>query len=544
MPSASNNAIHNTHAAYKVHLSLLINGKTVPVVEAVIEFVLNQIPIARVVIPSGATFNNKSAGAVPGNEILSPDDLKGKKKVQLVLNGQGKPHPSGSKATPKGDYSDTIFEGYVLSSTADFSTTGVATTVVLAHWMYDLDSASFSSGDFDKTAPDDWFSLEEYTLTQPSNTVVVRRGPGSNDVVANTEYLDKDWWEGIIKPAAVYKAGLPLRHFVNNTAPSNNQAAITAINRLVSKGKLTLNSTAKAALASCPLVQNSINTMIGYTIFTGQGGSTAFEKFVSLLSGFGAVLAPRVDEVLVMTYNPLAPVDVYIPDSECDFGGSSSNPAQLPVGAIMYGGGLPTELATLDRSKVESSFVGSFTAQNLVGSVDAGPFMVFPTPDYLNTVKAAQVANGQFNSRVGIIPVSNPTQGKATSTQVLLPTNFANEVAKAYYYSKVFAAKTQDVICGFRLDVAPGDCIKIFQSPNSVSGANVSGLAKNWIKRGIVEAVTHTLSAPGNRINTTYRLRHVMEAQDIDMFQVSDQGQPAALFLNKPSNSASPLKVV
>lgn len=545
MPSASFNSIHSTHAAYKINLFLEVNGKTVPVVEAVVDFVLNQIPIARVVVPSGATFNNKNAGvgAVPGNEILEPADLQGKKKAQLVMRATGKPHPTGSTATPhQGDYNGTIFDGYVLSTTADFSTTGVATTVVLTHWMYDLDSASFSSGDFDKSAPDDWFSLDGYTLTDAANAIAVKTS--QKDIVPNTAYLSKDWWEDIIRPAAIFKASQPLTHFVNNTAPSNNQAAIAAMNKVVSKGQMKLNATASAALAETPLVQNAINTMIGYTIFTGQGGATAFEKFVSLLSGFGAVLAPRVDEALVMTYNPLAPVDKTIPDSECDFGSSSANAARLPVGAIMYGGGSTVQLATNDKSQVESSFVGSYTAPGLQGNVDAGPFLVFPTPSYLSSIKAVEVPDGKFSGRVGIVPITNITPGKTAATQTVLPKGFANEIAKSYYYATVFSSKTQDVICGFRLDIAPGDCVKIVQSPNSVSGANVSGLAKQWSKRGIVESVTHTLSAAGNRINTTYRLRHVMEAQDMALFQVDDAGQPAALFLNKPKNSASPLKVV
>lgn len=544
MPILPSYSINPLHAAYKINLFLEVNGKTVPVVEAVIDFVLNQIPIARVVVPSGATFNNKNAnvGAVPGDEILEPADLQGKKEARLVLRGEGKAHPANSKATPTGFYNGVIFQGYVLSTTADFSTTGVATTVVLTHWLYDLDSASFSSGDFDKSAPDDWFSLDGYTLTDAANAIAVKTS--QQNVIPNTDYLSKDWWEEIIRPAAIFKASQPLSHFVNNTAPANNAAAITAMNKVVSRGRMKLNSTASAALTDAPLVQNSINTMIGYTIFTGEGGSTAFEKFISLLSGFGAVLAPRVDEALVMAYNPLAKVDKVIPDSECDFGSSSANAARLPVGAIMYGGGSTVKLATNDKSQVESSFIGSFTVANLQGSVDAGPFMVFPTPSYLSTVRAVEVPDGKFSSRVGIVPTSNVTPGKATAKQTILPKAFANEVAKAYYFATVLATKTQDVVCGFRLDIAPGDCVKIEQSPNSVSGANVSGLAKKWSKRGIVEAVTHTLSASGNRINTTYRLRHVMEAQDMALFQVDDGGQPAALFLDKPPNSASPLKVV
>lgn len=543
MPSRGFHNIHPTHAAYKLDVLLEVNGKSVPVVEAVVEFVLNQIPIARVVVPSGATFNNPSAAG--GNQLLDPVDLTGRKPAQLRIKGKGKPHPDGSKATPYyGLYDDYLFDGYVLSSSADFSTNGVATTVVLIHWMYDLDLASFACGDFDKAAPDSWFSVQNSSLVNPDHPNPVWLSDNSADIVPDTAYLSKDWWEDIIKPAAKYKASLPLRRFRTSTIPSNNEASIAAMERLTSKNKLKLNDAAQTSLQSCPYVQNAINETVGSVLFTGEGGTTAFEKFTYLLSVFGCVLAPRVDECLVMSYNPLASVDIVIPDSECDFGGGSANPAILPVGAIMYGGGNCIALANVDKSIVENNFLGQYVASNLQGKVDGGPFIVFPTPAFLSDIKSSQIQDGQFKSKVGILPTTSVSSGKTNAPQTSLPDGFANEVAKSHYFTKVFSSKTQDVMCGFRLDVAPGDCIKVIKSPNSDAGANVSGLAKSWVKRGIVESVTYTLSAASNRINTTYRLRHMLEKQDIEMFGVSDKGQSAALFLNKPGNAESPMKKV
>jgi len=535
----ASNAIDKAHAAYKISVDLVVNGKTVPVVDAVVEFVLNQIPVARVVVPSGITFNNPNASG--GSQLLDPQDLTGRKRAQLKVNGVGKPHPTGSKATPTADVNTVLFDGYVLSSSADFSTTGVATTVVLVHWMYDLDLASFACGDFDKNAPDSWFTVQESSLPAKEHAQPTYIGQGS--VVTDTQYTTSDWFEDIIKPAASYKASQPLRRFRDGSTPSNNAAAVTALSKLTSKGKLRLNSKAESALKQSTLVTHAINEMVGTIIFTGTGGSTIFEKLIVLTSAFGAVIAPRVDECLVMSYNPLGPVDIEIPDSECDFGGGSANPALLPMGAIMYGGGISQSIVNIDKSIIENNFIGQYVAP-LKGKVDGGPFIVFPTPDYLSSIHTSQAPDGQFKSKVGIVPATSPTPPKANNTQHSIPKGFADEIAKSYYFSKVFATKTQDVLCGFRLDVAPGDCVKIYKPNQSESGANVSGLAKNWVKRGIVESVTYTLSASSSKIMTSYRLRHLMESQDLDMFGISDKGEEAALFQNKPSNTESPLKKV
>ena len=539
MPAAFNH-IHSSHAAYKIQLTLEVNGKSVPVVEATVEFAINQIPIARVVVPSGATFDSQGKAVEP--QILKPEDLIGRKPAQLRLQGKGKPHPTGSSATPKMgiDYDDFIFHGYVLSSSAAFSTTGVSTTVVLAHWMYDLDLASFACGDFDRNVPDDWFSFTPDMLARSDKSNPVWKGQGQGQIVAFEEYLDNDWWEEIIKPAAKYKASFPLRRF-QNQPENNNQAAIAAIDGLVSKGCMKLNAAASSSLRAASYAQQSINELVGLTIFKGEGGSTAFEKFVSLLSHFGAVLAPRVDECLVMPYNPVGKVDVFLTDAECDFAGGSANPANIPGGAIMYSAPYYASLVNLDSSIVENNWTGVFVP-SFSADFDGGPFIVFPTPGYLQGIRRSLIDNSAFKTKVGIVPVTSPSQKPASAKQAPVPDQFANEVAKSMYYSKVFASKTQEVLCGFRLDVAPGDCIKISKEADSATGRNVSGLAQEWAKRGIVEAVTHIFSAPGNRINTTYRLRHLMERQDMDLFGISDEGQSAALFENKPPNASSPLK--
>ena len=513
------------HAVYGITANLIVNGKTIPITDLVIEFVLDQIPIARVQVPSGVTLNNAAAGQANGSGLLEPADLMGKKPAKIYLTGKGKPHPANSKATPSGDFSDVIFDGYVLTSSVDFSTTGTTTTVVIIHWMYDLDSASFACGDFDKNAPANWFSLESNKIVNPNNNSPLFDSGG--EPVLDNKVLTEDWWEGLIRPAAKYKSSQPLMHF-NGSPPPNTRVAAAAMDKLVSNGTLKLNGTASAALASAPEAQRDINAFLGSVIMGSGGGTTAFEKFSTILKAFGCVLAPRIDTCEVIPYGVMRPADVEITDEECDFGSGSPNSALVPSAAVMYGGsGADIELAQFDSSKVETSFMGSYTPK--IAGILTGPIVVFATPEYLSGIYRTPSPLGAQNFRAQIFPASSvasaPAATPAPPGNVL---GFANEVAKFQYFSHIYANKGQDVLCGFRLDISPGMVLSIKKNPSSSSGSNVSGLAKNWTKRGVVESVSLIFSTSNPKVVTNIRLRHVMEKQDMDLFaaELGASGSP------------------
>ena len=510
MPSFPIDLVPPQHAIYQLEVTLEINGKVIPVVDAVIEFVLNQIPIARIQVPSGITLP-----AVDNNKLLTPDDLTGKVEATVRCVGYGKPHPTGVEARPTGDDDLILFSGYVLSSNVAFSTSGTSTTLVLVSWLYDLDNSSFASGDFDKTTPNDWFGEELVMLQVPDSTSAVRLAGGIP--LEASKIPDADWWNDIIKPGFIYKASQPLKKFTNEP-PSNNAAALSAIDKI--SGTLLLNDIAKASLKSTEAISRAINNRLGAMILTGQGGSSGFEKLINILSYFGAALAPTAGNAQVIAYSHLGAANKYIKDNECDFGSSSPNIAVLPVGAIMYGAASTSALANSTTAEIiNSTFVGQFVP-NLQG-IEGGPFVVFPVPDYLAQIQISPIPNGAFKSKVGITsiggtPTTPATPGPANSVESLKP--FANELAKFHYFNKLYANKTLDVLCGYRTDIVPGMIVDITRSTASASGSNVSGLGPTWQKRGVVEAVTLVLSASGTRINTQLRLRHVMEQQDIELF--------------------------
>ena len=533
MPPTDIDLLPPHHAVYQIKVTLEINGKVIPVVDAVIEFVLNQIPIARIQVPSGITLP-----AVDNNKLLTPEDLTGKVEAQVVFRGYGKPHPTGVKAKPDGSYEDvTLFDGYVLSSNVAFSTTGTSTTLVLVSRLYDLDNTSFASGDFDKTAPNDWFTEERTQLVDPSSTSPVRLAGGL--ALESSKIPDADWWNDIIKPGFIYKASQPLRKFNAGETPSNNAAALSALDDI--SGVLRLNDIAKASLKSTEAISKAINNKLGAMILTGEGGSSGFEKLINILSYFGAVLVPTVYGARVIPYRHMGVPNEYIKDNECDFGGSSPNIAVLPVGAIMYGSASTSTLANDATPEIiNTTFVGQFVPD--LQGIEGGPFVVFPVPDYLAQVQISSIPNGQFKSKVGITsiggaPPTPATPGPANSVEDLKP--FANELAKFHYFNKLYANKTLDVLLGFRYDIMPGRIVDISRSETSASGSNVSGLGPTWRKRGVVESVTLVLSASGTRINTQLRLRHVMEQQDIDLFaayldEAGEFGPSTGLFTTWP----------
>ena len=277
MPPTPIDLIPPHHAVYQIEVTLWINGKDIPVVDAVIEFVLNQIPIARIQVPSGITLPAEAST----QHLLTPDDLTGKVPAQVHFRGYGKPHPTGVEAGRQGsgrfDFS-TLFDGYVLSSNVAFSTTGTSTTLVLVSRLYDLDNTSFASGDFDKTAPNDWFTEERTQLVDPSSTSPVRLAGGL--ALESSKIPDADWWTDIIKPGFKYKASQPLRKFNAGETSSNNAAALSALGAV--NGKLFLNDIAKASLKSTEAVSTAINNKLGAMILTGEGGSSGFEKLINI----------------------------------------------------------------------------------------------------------------------------------------------------------------------------------------------------------------------------------------------------------------------
>lgn len=533
------NVLNPKHAVYGVKAYLSIAGKKIPIVRCSMEFVLNQIPIATVQVPSG--FKLGKASAVRDQSTLLTDkDLEGRQKVQILVSGQGVPHPdaSSTKATPTGNMNEVVvFDGYLLSKSIQFSASANATTLVLGHWLMDLDSSTFTSGAFAKNSPSEWF-VQEFTSGKPNPELApIQIEP--TKFISSQDVLDKEWWQDIVYPAIKYKANLRLLHFVNNPVPTETQPILDALAKINSYGMLKLNNTAKLDLSS--EIGFQIKKAMYHFIYPG-GGSSGFEKLVGLFSYFGVALAPRVDDCALIPYNPVAKVEKTIPDSECDMGSSNANVSLLPRGAIVYGTPIAAGKVNIQEGyKYDSAFLGEYSAPKGQEYLK-GPWISTPLPQWLSYVTGISIPGNQFDPIKGILPDNEtPSANGAPPEASKLPRSIANAIAKAHYFNTLFATKYQDVICGLRFDIAPGDCVQV--EGQGDTGQNISGLSGSWKKRGIVESVSIVLdSTGGGQINTTIRLKHVFDTSDIEIFKDALDGDHP-MFLPKPSG-LTPLKTV
>jgi len=520
MPSYS---LNPKHAAYSIKAWLVIKGKKVPIISGMIEYTLNQIPVAQVIVPSGLKMTPNGGVAT---DIFTDEDLKGKLPAQIIVTGVGRPHPIRSTATPLTDITEqVIFDGYLGAKSVQFGVNGVSTSIALFHWLIDLDTASFASGNFTKNAPQDWF------MPEPTRSVMGSLNPfwlALDKELAPGDLQTKDWWDDVLQPGMIYHFEQKLRGF--KVTVNQNPKGVAALKRITAAGKLKLAPAAVTGMDGAISTFTSIRDTLADVVFSATGGSSAFEKILTIAQTFNLALAPRLNECTLMAYSPTAPVDYILPESEFDFGPNSSNPAVLPRGAILHGIANERGLITPDSGIVDASFLGQFVAP--AQDYTDGPFLTMYCPVWLKSLATHAVEGQTFKSGIGIVPDSNPTGGTG-ATNVLTPTNsraLCNAWVKAKYFDSLFSARTQEINCGFRLDIAPGDCISLTGKKPNVAGLAADG---EWAKRGLVDSVTYLLNGgDAPKINTVYRLKHVFDKSDIELFGLTE-GQDHPLFYNK-----------
>ena len=507
----------NLESAITVKAYLDVSGVRIPIVDATLEFVVNQIPIARIQIPAGVKMKDQT----PVNLAQAALQAKAPAQVVVICEGFTGGNFGKSNGTPI-SFEEIVFDGYVLAYSTQVSTVGVSTSIVLIHWLYDTDMASFASGDFDKNVPSDWFAAEYAALQTPDSPNAVKKpgGQTGGTPVEPTEYLDSDWWEDIIKPALIFKAEQPLTRFTG-TPPSNNNDAIAAIRRVKSAHPgLKLNGTAKAALQANPNVLRQINEKIGTVIATGEGGASAFEKMVSIASMFNCVIVPTVNDCYIEPHQLNTGVTVALPSF--DLGASAPNPGLIPAGCIIYGDPNPATLANDSSTKVvDTRFIGQFIPENVPKAV--GPFVVSSLPDYMSGVLTVRIPDGGFKSKVGMVPLgagtTPPTPPTAPASSELI--NFADLIARSHYFNRLYASRAQDVICPLSFKGRPNALALV--NPNQTQSSGVINFSDTLLggkidKTGLVEAMIISLSASANRVNTTYRIRNVFEREDQNLF--------------------------
>jgi hypothetical protein len=516
---------------HQLQVVLELGDKKIPVVAAMAEYVLNQIPSATVKIPSGVTAD------LSGNEVLlTPEDLQGRKRARLYVIGQaGDPHPQGIKLKPSAPaYRELLFDGYIQSASVSVSTGGSSTVISLVGRLSDLDITAFGSGDFDRSTPSDWFTTRVKRNVEGTGFALYRE-PNEGKIVRTDEYLSSNWWTDILQPAMITAATSPLANFFGGqSVDSNNDRVESGLERIGSENLKLLDSVKPAFGVAGVLTQ--MHDQFVSLISAGQGGATAFEKLLMLFSPFGVVLSPRpplnssASIAELMPYRPVGEVDMTIDATAFDLGAASPNPVRLPIGTIMYGGSGRVSVANTPQepTKIETRFVGQYNLKVPAGDEEAyGGWLVIPTPPYLYNTMLPGFGGFEFDARQGLFPISQPP----TSNSAALASNLASvkplgdALAKQAYFNTVYSSKTQDVIFGFALDFAPGMRLKYTFPANKISGLNSSNACV-----GIVESVTYNFSAESAVVNTILRMRHVMNDADVKLFDDLGDGAGSAPF--------------
>lgn len=528
MPPVS--TIPSSHAVYGLNVFLLIEetGEKFPVVSATLEYALNQIPVASVVVPVGLKVSKDSEPDI--NSLV----LKDRTKARVVVSGVGKPHPNGVNAYPTSNIKDEVlFEGYVTAVHNHLSVGSVSTTIILFSWLQDLDISALSSGDFVKSTPADWFSFDRQQIAINTETLPYYLGsgvPSNNNRLKKLDIAKVDWWEEIFKPGIEFRISQPLNRFLNLSGTNRqiNQFVSSAISRIFSNGRLTLNSVASNGLMSSINMLGEIGKLFTNVIMREQGGSSAFEKLVSLGREFRFVIAPSIQYANLMEYNPVGPATHYLKENEFDFGASTPNPTVVPSAVIVHGNTLPGKLVQKtpsDNSKVDIGFIGQYPNPVKATGIATGPFLVIPAPSWMYSVSGT-ISTFTSTKGIAITPdVQYTSQGRvAARTSSTDFRKFADAYAAAAYFDALFAAKSQDVICGFRTDIEPGHCLHVEFSKNG---------NKKFEKRGIVNSVIYSFSGGQNpNVSTTYKLKHVFDSEEAKYFNFDPKiGLPHSLFV-------------
>ena len=534
----TNPTLASHQAAYGINLYLILNDdadQKYPVVSASIEFALNQIPVANVVLPAGKKISRDAEADVKNLTINR------RVKAKLLLTGRGVPHPSKLKSSPSptADVDDlVVFDGYIGAIHYQFNSNAVSSTIVLFHWLHDLDISTVASGNFMKVSPADWFSPEGDSRSVKNSEPFLYRlkapsGSNSKEFLTRDDILNLDWWEGIFKPGLYYKATQRLTRFAKaNTADREpNKYLINVLDKIKSENRLRLNNKAKSGLKLKIPTQTNLGQLFSDVIMGSAGGSSAFEKLIGLSREFKFVLAPRIDDCILKEYNPVGAINKTLTADDFDFAGSSTSPTVLPAAVILYGN--PTELSSVTKRdssanplvSIDNTFVGQFPNPISSVGIATGPFLVVPTPAWMHTIVSSDVLD--FNTGIVILPDSSKAPNNpGTPTQPSAKEQFrvfADAYAQSVYYDNLFASKTQDIVCGFRTDIELGDSVLL----------TFGEMDKVLEKRGVVNSINHIFSAGDSpRVNTVIRLKHVFDGSDMDYFKVRT-GVPHAFFVGK-----------
>lgn len=512
----------------------------------------NEIPKAYLVVPVGREFGFSRLGRVEGEATLFQTEegilaVQNGLKVRVYGNFQLRDSMGEfprQALLPEGSGTDqtkfTIFDGYIEGYSFQVDTSGAALlTLVLEHWLSDLDNASAAHPSMHPSNPSSFLFPTVNAGTGTFN------GPAFTDsatiknfVTAST--LAADLWAGdtqeegirgylrrvatgdLLEGGRIFGDIDELREFSNGPAV---QAALDAFEPLPGDGQykfgtpLQLDTSSETYLESL-LYSVSSQCSLSAESLQALGSQTTWGSILRYAANYLLAVIPLVGRALVVPYFPAnRKFFRTIPDTQIySFVKNVSNPNPLK-GVAVYGGRRweagPDVVAGQGINEKELSLGGYYINENqrrgVLLFVQAPPWMAGPVPSQFTK------GSGANGGAQAVGTAANPGAGQAPAAaspaQVMTDyTTLSDKFAKAVYFSEYTKERSIDISGPLRFDICPGSILRVYPPKEAFTNEDYFGVPL----LGCVESVAIRISIEDARPTTSFRLSHIRSEAEND----------------------------
>ena len=506
-----------------IRLYLDVDGTVYPVSTFSASFALNSIPRATCQLAPGADVATGARSTIHTHAEKFAVRSPARVFVKFLSGSR-----MGSNLYKPGKEM-TLFKGYVSGASLARSSQSVSFSVVLEHWLADLQYSTLLSSSSHPGNPGN--------ITAPAGTVHfsfddagLRTGISAWTAIpprsVNMDKAPDDLWKHAIKPwfrdLAEFDTLDRRLLRLDDKAKQGNPRVKYALDNITSKNmKMTLG------LGTATTWQDMLENALVAVIGRGAENSTFWNKLIGELAPlFWFAVSPRIEDAIVAPFVGALRVSTSeVPVLDTHYVQTSPGiPQLLRAIVIAFPDTNPTGLKGAGPAQF-SSF--EFAAIYPVDAIEnkaakkefTGSFIIKKPPEwFINAIPTqgaglAEGLGGHTVATTGVIDKKNLKRTKdpqkETKDRKADAENILTKYAQHWYALEQLKLRRASVVVPFRLDIAPGSQVAV----------NVVGQGKDDLQMRIFGCATQvelTVNASSATANTTLQLAHVRDEQEND----------------------------
>jgi hypothetical protein len=464
----------------------------VPVTDVNLTFQPNVMPEAVFGLPVG--LNARTGVRSPAYDLVKRASSRLPIRLRAKLAGQFRDANRVVRRYP--DRIHTLWQGYTTGVTHGAAASGLNYALSSTHWLGDLDSGTLASGDLVSGDFGD-MTVSVAKDTEGGGTTLISAGSvaGSASLSGQVDMWDvvRTMMTMVMTPRGQGMGRLGRGSLLQSATEAVESLALPALELGNAKAIATMKlfNDAKVLNPGSLLINDfsghnpRLSEQLAEVICGGLGGTTAWQKLVTLAQLLHFRLIPTVDSLAVVPYMPVyahAPWRSIWAGDTLRVDGQAATPARLSAVAMV---GTPWNSTRYDQS--DPPRANGFWSSGRVGKVK-----LVRNPDWL--------FSGQwFNpDKLSSSPDEALTERGATR---------GNDYARAIWADDCYKGRVMSVHTPLRLDIAPG-------CPVAVNGLDVSTRAGESRLLGMVQAVRIMMSAGGRDARTELTISHLRTIAD------------------------------